>query len=65
MPRLRRSPTTLLALRLADEASALALDLLVSGPHSSRKVDGTVVTNADIAVERMLSAHIALETARK
>ena len=50
-----------LALRLADEASALALDLLMSGPHSARKLDGTVVTNADIAVERMLSATLASE----
>jgi histidinol-phosphatase len=45
-----------LALRLADEASALALDLLTKGTNSDHKADGTVVTNADLEVERMLSA---------
>jgi histidinol-phosphatase len=50
-----------LALRLADEASALALDLLRRGTDSTRKADGTVVTNADLALERMLSAALASE----
>jgi hypothetical protein len=38
-----------LALRLADEASALALDLLMRATDSARKADGTVVTSADLA----------------
>jgi len=50
-----------LALRLADEASALALDLLTRGTHSDRKAGGTVVTDADLEVERMLSAELASE----
>jgi len=50
-----------LALRLADEASALALELLARGTSSARKADGTVVTNADLALERMLSAALASE----
>ena len=43
-----------LALRLADEASALALDCLRAGVVTSQKSDGSVVTDADVAVERML-----------
>jgi histidinol-phosphatase len=43
-----------LALRLADEASALALECLRAGVVTSQKVDGSVVTDADVVVERML-----------
>lgn len=48
-----------LALRLADEASALALDFLQAGVVTSQKPDGSVVTDADVAVERMLVAALA------
>jgi len=53
-----------LALRLADEASALALGLLQRGVTSSRKFDGSVVTDADLAVERMLTAALASQRPR-
>jgi histidinol-phosphatase len=48
-----------LALSLADEASALALDCLRAGVVTSQKPDGSVVTDADVAVERMLVAALA------
>lgn len=51
-----------LALRLADEASALALGFFRCGARARSKADGTVVTDGDIAVEQFLSA--GLGTAR-
>jgi histidinol-phosphatase len=50
-----------LALRLADEASNVALDFFARGGAGRAKADGTVVTDADHAVERMLSAALAGE----
>jgi histidinol-phosphatase len=48
-----------LALRLADEASALALGYFERGTATRRKGDGTVVTDADVEVERLLTAALA------
>lgn len=48
-----------LALDLADTASALALDFFTTNVEPRHKADGTVVTQADLAVERMLSAALA------
>ena len=45
-----------LALSLADEASALALDHFRHGVGSTRKPDGSIVTDADLAVERHIVA---------
>jgi histidinol-phosphatase len=50
-----------LALRLAGEASALALDAFERGTTSSQKADGTPVTETDVAVERLLSGALAVE----
>jgi len=49
-----------LAIRLADEASAVALEIFATGVETRRKADGTVVTEAGLAVERMLCAALAL-----
>jgi histidinol-phosphatase len=50
-----------LALLLADEASAIALDLFRRGVSAKQKADGTAVTDADLEVERLLSAALASE----
>lgn len=50
-----------LALRLADEASRVALSFFSGDAESRLKADGTVVTDADLAVERSLCADLALE----
>jgi fructose-1,6-bisphosphatase/inositol monophosphatase family enzyme len=50
-----------LALRLADEASAVALAYFEQGVGTRRKGDGTVVTDADVEVERLLTAALAAE----
>jgi histidinol-phosphatase len=43
-----------LALRCSDEAAALALTYFEAGVEASLKADGTPVTEADRAVERLL-----------
>lgn len=48
-----------LALCLADEASAVALHFFRRGVTPGQKADGSVVTEADVEVERMLSAALA------
>jgi histidinol-phosphatase len=50
-----------LALLLAGEASAIALDRFTRGVASRQKADGSVVTDADLEVERMLTAALASE----
>ena len=50
-----------LALRLADEASAIALGYFTRGISAKPKADGTPVTDADLEVERMLSTALASE----
>lgn len=47
-----------LALRIAEEAAAIALDLFKVGSRSQTKDDGTVVTDADRAVERFVVAEL-------
>jgi fructose-1,6-bisphosphatase/inositol monophosphatase family enzyme len=54
-----------LALLLADEASALALDLFRRGVGSTVKADGSIVTDADVAVERRIVATLHLWPTRK
>jgi histidinol-phosphatase len=53
-----------LALRLAEDASALALELLQRGITASQKSDGSVVTNADVAVERLLTEALTSQRPR-
>lgn len=50
-----------LALRLADQAAAIALEHFNRGVTAERKPDGTPVTAADLAVERMLLNELARE----
>jgi histidinol-phosphatase len=47
-----------LAVRVAEEAAAIALDLFNAGSPSHTKADGTVVTDADHAVERFVVAEL-------
>lgn len=52
-----------LAVDVANEAAALALDYFVRGTTAEDKPDGTIVTTADLAVEKQIRRHLALDAA--
>lgn len=50
-----------LAVDVANEAAALALDYFIKGATATDKADGTIVTEADFAVEKQIRRQLTLD----